>query len=337
MNQVYVCGTYFHVYVSILKVIHNHKDSQRLLILNTLTPGIDRIIPGLLESGFFNFSIQVPFKEISLKMKREQGFWSKFFSRKKGIVRYVDANSDLLKYHDFIRHSEINLFHHVGMSASYFITKYSNTIIRMLEDGNRNYIGTISPFKFFKRKYILNVFIGEGQDKEIKEIHVQFPDKLNAQVRHKGVKLDLKEMQRKLTAQDNEKILNVFMGEHMLNLCGNKKLILITQPLSEDKFITEEYKISLYTHILEAYSADYDLFIKPHPRETTNYKKHFSFSIFEIPRTFPLEMFDLMKNIKFEVGVTVSSGGIMNVDCISDKIILGEACVKNMLPGKAII
>ena len=338
MNQVFVCGTYFHIYVSILKVLNYHYDSQRLLILNTLTPGIERIMPRLVEEGFFDAAIQIPFKDISARMKKGQSFWSRLFNRKKKIIQHVDGNSVLPKYHEFISQSEINLFHHVGISSSYFISKYSDCLIRMLEDGTRNYITTASAFKRFKRKYLLRTFVGEGSDKEVKEIHVQFPENLHARIRHKAVRLDLRLLQKNISAQNNEKMLNIFMGGYAPVLDSTKKkLILLTQPLSEDNFVTEQDKLELYSSILKKYSSDYELFVKPHPREKTDYKKNLDLPISEIPRAFPLEMFDLMNTVSFDLGITVSSGSIKNVTCIQNKIILGSSSVANVLPGRKIV
>lgn len=337
MNQVFVCGTYFHVYVSILKALHDHHDSQRLLVLNTLTPGIERLMPRLVEEELFDVAVQIPFREISVRMKKEQVFWTRPFNRKKKIIQYVDSESEMPKYHDFISQSEINLFHHLGMSSSYFISKYSDRLIRMLEDGTRNYITTVSGFKYFKRKYLLQTFIGEGNDNEVKEIHVQHPENLHSRISHKGLKLDLKTMQRSLSPQDNERILKVFMGSYKPVFNSSKKVILLTQPLSEDQFITEQDKLNLYASILKKYSSDYELFIKPHPREKTDYAKSLGLPISEIPRAFPLEMFDLMNTINFDVGITVSSGSIKNVACILNKVILGVSHVPNVLPGKKIV
>ncbi|TOA61696.1 lipooligosaccharide sialyltransferase, partial [Vibrio parahaemolyticus] len=49
------------------------------------------------------------------------------------------------------------------------------------------------------------------------------------------------------------------------------KNILFTQPISD--LVTEDGKIELYKEIAEKYNITV---IKPHPRECTDYTKHFS-------------------------------------------------------------
>ena len=273
MNQVYVCSTYFHVYVSILKSVYRgDKSTKSLIVINDRTPGIEKIFSSLKEHGFFDFVLQVPFREISLKIKKDSSPLSRMLGRNKLAVSFVEKNSEILKYDEFIRKSEINLFPNLGLSPTYFLLKYKNNFIRMLEDGEGNYFSRIGHLQAFKRKYLLNTVIGDGLDKEVREIEVQFPEKLSPRLKPKGKKLELKKMQDSLSIELREKILKTFMQGFEMDLSNDKnKLLLLTQPL-EEKYMTEDKKIKLYNEILDKYAADYNIFIKPHPRELTDYK-----------------------------------------------------------------
>jgi Glycosyltransferase family 52 len=324
MDQVYVCGTYFHVYISILKTIHRKdKNAKSLLILDNHTPGIESIIPGLRESGIFDACLQVPFRTVRAIIK-EKSFLSRVINRKKQSLELVESNSEILKHDAFIRNSEINIFYGLGLTSSYFILKYKRNFIRLLEDGEGNYYTRLNFLKVFKRKYILNTFIGEGIDKEVKEVEVQFPEKLDPRVRKKGKKLELKKMQDDLNEADSNKILGIFLNGQKINFSANKKLLLITQPFSEDKYFDEQTKINMYNDILSEYIQEYAIFIKPHPRELTNYQGKITSDFTEIPRGFPLEMFNILKNVHFDVGITVFSSALANLDCVSKKIVLGK-------------
>lgn len=335
MNQVFVGGTFFHIYVSILRtVFREDKKSKSLFINNNYTPGIDRVVPALRESGFFDDVALIDFGPVSKAVREKLNFFHRMFGREKIMMGFLEKNSDILKYRDFISQSDINLFHHKGLSSGYFILKFPKNFFRMLEDGSRNYFSEISPMKHFRRKYLLNTFVGEGLDDCVKEIHVQHPERLPAPTRHKGVKLELKQMQQNLSRDENQRILNVFMNNQSVDLKDDKKLLLITQTLSEDRYTTEEYKIDLYRKIIQDHAAGYKLYIKPHPRETTDYRKKLDCDFTEIPRSFPMEMFDLMKNITFDRGITISCNPIFNIDCVRDKIMLGKEIVKERLAGK---
>lgn len=203
----------------------------------------------------------------------------------------------------------------------------------MIEDGEGNYISRIGKFQAFKRKYILNTVIGEGHDAPIKEIEVQYPEKLNPRIRKKGTLLELKKMQRELTAEHRKKILNIFMSGFEVNLSGKKNLLLITQPLSEDNYMPEAQKIDMYDRVVQHYAKDYTIFIKGHPRELTDYHGKIKADFTAIPQGFPLEMFDLLEGIHFDVGVTVSSSSLHNIQCVDKKISLGRKYFKEPLPA----
>ena len=331
MNQVYVCGTYFHIYVSILQSIYTKTpDFENLLIINDHTPGIEKIIPALELSGYFSSVIQVPFRKIDLLIK-ESGVLSRVIGRNKKVINFVDKHSNLTKYDSFIQHAEINVFYNLGLTPAYFLIKYKNNFIRMIEDGERNYHSKVGELKAFKRKYILNTVIGDGMDAQIKEILVQDPERLNARVIQKGRKLELKKMQEELTVSDREKILSIFMQGCQVSLSGGKKLILITQPFSEEKYFDEETKIRLYNDVLTEYAAGYSIFIKPHPRELTNYNGKIKYSFTEIPGSFPLEMMNLLSDIHFDLGITLYSGAINNITGITKRIKLGKEFLSKYL------
>jgi hypothetical protein len=333
MNQVYVCGTYFHIYLSILKIIYStEKQAKNLIVINDRTPGIERIFKSLQESGYFDFVVHVPFVAISKKINKSK-FLSRVINRNRNVIQFVEANSEIQRYDEFIKNAEINLFSNLGLSPAYFLLRYKNNFFRMIEDGEGNYISRIGRFQAFKRKYILNTVIGEGLDKQVREIEVQFPEKLGSRIIKKGKKLELKKMEHELSAAHLENILNIFMGGVEITVEGKKKLLLITQPLSEDGHMSEAQKIKLYNTILKPFANDYTVFVKGHPRELTDYRGKLNYNFNMIPQGFPLEMFDLVKGIHFEIGVTVSSSSLANIQCVDKKIVVGRAYFSQLLPA----
>lgn len=338
MNQVFVCGTYFHVYVSMLKHIYREdRSSKSLIVLNDHTPGIEKIIPALKANGFFNEHLYVPFRKIEREVKKNNSWLHNFFNRNKVMVHAVEENSDINQYAQFIQNSEFNLFYLWGYPSAYFILRYPKNYARIIEDGARNYLLKISWLKYFKRKYLLSTYIGDGLDHAIKEIQLQYPEQLHYRLKHKGTILELRKMQADLLPADNLRILNVFMSGHEIHFDDHSKLLIITQPLSEDGFVTEQYKISLYKEMIDLYSQGRQVYLKPHPRELTDYKKYLPCNFIEIPRAFPLEMFDLMQNINFDTAVTLFSSSLSNITCITEKIELGKSYVKQFLPGKKLV
>lgn len=337
-NKVYVCGTLYHVFISTLKNIEGKKSgNESLLIVTDFTPKLDLIAQKLVNDGFFTSFIYLPLFKIRKKFRSEAGLFKRYARRNKYLVEYIENDSDIKKQHDFISKSEINLFSNLGPSSVYFLIRFKNNIFHQLEDGYRNYHPVVSNLKAFKRKYILNTPQGEGRDSQIKTIEVQYPEKLPSVVRHKGVKLDIQWLIDSMGEDNKQKLLDTFTQGHTFSIDGHKKVILITQPLSEDRYISEEYKINLYKQILNDHAKGYDVYIKAHPRETTDYKDKLGVDVIEIPRNFPMEILNFYPNIVFEKGITIFSGALNNLTNIKERIFLGRDYDKKLLSKKALL
>ncbi len=323
-NNVYVCGTLYHVYISALKNIERVKNNEEsLLIVNDHTPGLVALAKDLVKEGIFTDYCYIPFFMITAKLHSEKRSLLYSLSKNRISIEYVEKYSDIKNRFDFIKNSEINLFYNLGLSSAYFLIRFKSNNFKQVEDGLRNYYPRVGGLKAFKRKYILNAPQGEGRDSQIKSIEVQHPEKLPLITRHKGIKLDLKGMVNSLSEDNRQKLLSTFSQGNTFAINGNNKVIIITQPFSEDAITTEEYKISLYNQILKDYSSGYDIYIKAHPRETTDYKAKLDFDIIEIPRNFPLEILNFYPDIIFEKGITVFSGALENLENIKERIFLG--------------
>jgi len=111
---------------------------------------------------------------------------------------------------------------------------------------------------------------------------------------------------------DNKKksILNIFSDKLCIDNLGNKVLLILSQPLCEDGYITEEKKIKLYKKIIDRYGYGYDVVLKKHPREKTKYNLE---NVLELDGNFPSELFKLL-NIKFEKAIGVCTGAIKFVN-----------------------
>jgi hypothetical protein len=333
-SKVYVCGTLYHVFISTLKSFEGKRNGEEsLLIVNDHTPGLDLIARQLVDEGFFTNYLFIPFFEID-RLRSKTSFYKKNIRRNKFVIESVENNSSIKNWHDFIRKSEINLFYNLGLPSVYFLVRFKKNIFHQMEDGFRNYNPLVNNFKAFKRKYLLNTPQGEGRDSQIKTIEVQYPEKLPEIVKHKGVKLDLKGLVQSIDSESRQKILNIFAQNNTFTFDGHNKVILITQPLSEDKFITEEYKINLYKKILKDHAMGFDIYIKAHPRETTIYQDQFDFKVIEIPRNFPLEILNFFADITFEKGITIFSGALNNLENIKERVYLGRDYDKKLLPKK---
>ena len=85
--------------------------------------------------------------------------------------------------------------------------------------------------------------------------------------------------------------------------------ILMTQPLSEDKIISESEKEVIYKDIVANIGAE-NLLIKPHPREKTNYEKIFP-HIAVVGSSIPVQLLSL-NGVRFKTAIAISSTALFD-------------------------
>ena len=320
-SQVFVAETLYHLYLSIL-LSFQYKES--LLVLTNFTACMKQFTSKIKQENIFNDVVYLEFFGKIREAYDSNSFVKKTFRRKGCIRSAYEQNSPIYDYFDLIDKSDINLFLNLGSTPAYFVNTFKKNTIRMIEDGERNYVSRLGPIKIFKRKYLYKSFIGEGRDPEIKEIHVQEPERLPEIIREKGRKLDLQSLRQSITGEQSKMLMRIFSLDEFQSSNFSNGTLLITQPISEDKFVSEERKLDLYQGIIQKYAKDDPLFIKVHPREKTDYSKFFGNDAHIISKDFPIELFDLIPGIQFEKGITLFSGAIKNLNCVKHKIFLGN-------------
>lgn len=187
-----------------------------------------------------------------------------------------------------------------------------------LEDGVSNYQRKENKNKnkiinFF---YFLIFFKKKKSEKEllrkwIKKIYLTGLAPIPEEIAHKVEIINLKELWNKKTLEEQNEILEIFSFDlNIKEKIKGRDIILFTQPLSEDKIITEEEKIEIYSKILKKYPKE-RLIIKTHPREKTNYKNLFKeYLILDNP--FPFEILNLL-DIEFKKVITIFSAAALGL------------------------
>ncbi|MDT9426944.1 glycosyltransferase family 52 protein [Escherichia coli] len=89
-------------------------------------------------------------------------------------------------------------------------------------------------------------------------------------------------------------------------------VMILTQPLSEDGFISENEKIRLYDEIIKEYN-DKKIVIRQHPRELTDYSLYFKDVKVNKVKA-PVELV-VLNSPMIKTAVTLFSGGIFNIPC----------------------
>ena len=328
MNQTFVCCSTYHVYVSILEAYKFRKLGQEsvLIFFNDVISGIDGFLQSVESIGVFKKIIVVQGYTIMRNMKKEHGWWKYITGRSEIIVdRYERNNPELLDYEKFITESEINLFQ-LNRTRAYFLIKYPNNFFRMYEDGYGVYQQKLPALRRFNRKYITKLPLLKGHDPQIKEVWVSFPEKVTDKILiPKLKKLEIDVLETALTDAEKAHIVQCMIGN--ITLRAEQSTVIITQPLSEDDYCSEEIKIELYRKLVDQELEDGNtVYIKTHPRERTVYPFAGDKVVF-LPKYFPLEVFNLAESLKIDKAVSFFSTALFNLKHVENKVMYGEEYV----------
>lgn len=318
-SRIYVCHTFYHVYVTYLKEL-NLPASERgkaTLVLSTLSNNFGDIASRIEASGLFEQVIyfdekrEDAFPEV-MKWKKETGnpalkMLSRIvFTKKFGKAEASCIPVDFKSYRDIYVYCDADP---IGTYLSVHRIKY-----HALEDG----LDTLSDcveaiyydrqffaFKKFLSEKLNLIFIRDGYNKYCLDIEVndastiRFPYK-----KYKSVSRI--ELAKNLGEAEREIILKVFIRNYdelikRIDSLGNNaiNILILTEPLCD-----LDTRKRIFTDLIEEYSKEGCVYLKPHPRDELDYPVVFS----EVPQfdgTIPMEIFNFFPKLHFKKVISV--------------------------------
>lgn len=277
-------------------------DESDYFIVST---GISKDISDNLNHYFF------PKPEFYYSTKKDQ--FAKFnrnttLPNLKHMIRLLKLKSWLC-YKTF--NKDVEIYGQGHLKFSFPLYKYENNGI--IEDGLGNYSDLKMPYKF-KHPKIAHFFgfyfkffrEGFGTHENIKKIYLT-KEGCPAIVKNKAEVIDAESLWNLKTDEEKDKILDIFNLKDVISKINDDSVILITQPLSEDKRMSFEEEIGIYKHFLDKYP---NLIIKTHPRENKNYNEIFD-GVLVIDKPFPIELLKFL-GIRINRILTVCSTVAVN-------------------------
>ncbi|ABS39860.1 polysialyltransferase family glycosyltransferase [Clostridium botulinum] len=297
--NLYVCSTPYHLFVTLCDIAN--KDVKSYIYLSTPDYNVFRMFLKYKEK----LSIFKNIEKVWVR-KRNNLYERLFIEEIKDELEYKRLKKIIISSNVIIfPWNPYSLF-----SPSEYIFKYAKKV-RLIEDGANLYVmRRPSRLSRLVKKYIYRRDLEFYRDEKITEVMVQFPEKYPKHLKDKLVYLDLNSMVNKINSDVQKNIVNIFVDKLNMYDFKNKSLLILSQPLSEDGYITEEEKIELYKHIIDTHGQDYNIILKRHPREKTIY--NFPQAL-ELDGNFPSEVFKLL-DIKFEKAIGICTGAIKFVD-----------------------
>ncbi len=336
-ERIYICHTYYHVYVTFLKELKLPKgqQGQATLVLSKLSNDFEQLKSRVEGTGLFErvleFDEKRPefFPEL-MKFKENTGsfvgnMWNrirftKLFAKK--LAPYIPV--DLKAYKD--------VYVYCDSDPIGFYLNQNHIYYHALEDGlnclknydaarydNRGHFGLKA---FFSRNLNL-IFIQNGYgkyclDMEVNDISVlPYPCP-------RYIEQPRQELVERLTEEDKQLILQAFIRDKEglerqiaeSNQVGDKILIL-TDPLC-----TLEVRERIFRDIIARFEKEGTIFLKPHPRDELDYRRLFG----EYPQfdaTVPMEMLNFFPGLRFQKVVAVLTE--VKAICFADEVVrLGE-------------
>ena len=135
---------------------------------------------------------------------------------------------------------------------------------------------------------------------------------------HKFKEVPRKELFNNISEERKQLILRVFDVEELSEV-KYKSVLILTQPLSIDGIMNSDDKqYGFYKKICDKYlSEGYEVYLKPHPRDSVSYERINGAKL--IAQSVPMELIEIVSDVKFERIITHSSTAINFLTCGKEK------------------
>lgn len=329
-ERIYVCHTYYHVYVTFLKELNldKSKRGQATLVLSTMSIDFEKLKERVEATGLFERVVEFDekrddfFPELA-KYRKNTGnlvknLWNRIvFTRKFAKLEAPFVPVDFKEYKDIYVYCDSDP---IGFYLNQNRIKY-----HALEDGlnclkhgdlarydNRGHFG----LKAFMSEKLNLIFIQNGygkycMDMEVNDISaIKYPYK-------KYVEVPRQALVDALTQEDKNIILKAFVRDmdklqEQIGDCNDKgdKILILTDPLC-----TLDIRKQIFEDIIQMYEPEGTVFLKPHPRDELNYREVFS-QYPQFDATVPMEMLNFFPGLRFKkvVGVFTEMKGLQFAD-----------------------
>lgn len=318
-ERIYVCHTYYHVYVTFLKELNlpREKWGQATLLLSKMSIDFEQLKSRVERTGLFEQVMEYDekredfFPELE-KFRQDKGnILFNLLARARFTKKLAKLNAPYVPV-DFREYGDIYVFCDID-PVGYFLN-WKHIPYHALEDGlnslvhidaarydNRGHFG----LKVFLSKKLNLIFIQNGYgkyciDMEVNDIaSIAFPCPYYVELPRKQLVDGLDEEGKELILQafirDKEKLTEQIRESGQVG----EKILILTEPLC-----TLDIRERIFKDIIAQYEKEGAIFLKPHPRDALDYRTLFS----EYPQfdaTVPMEILNFLPGLHFKKVISV--------------------------------
>lgn len=331
-DRIYVCHTYYHVYVTFLKEMNlpAEKQGKATLLLSQMTTDFSNIYPRISSCGVFEEVILFDEKRETFfpELKPYMNMTGNQIKIMLGRMKFTKLLGKLEEAYipvDFKQYKDIYIYCDSDPIGYYL--NYKKIYYHALEDG----LNTLREFpaawnrnhKFFRLKKFMSslnlLFIEDGFGKYCIDMEVDSMEGLKY-YNKKYFAVSRTALEEKLTREQIDIILKTFIENFDLlktQVSGKNAILVLTEPLCD-----METRERIFQDIVSMYEGEGEIIFKPHPNDTLDYNALFPNHIV-IHRKIPMEMINFIEDVHFKkvISVFTELGGIT---FSNDKIRLGN-------------
>ncbi len=321
-ERIYVCHTYYHVYVTFLKELKRRREQgteagKADLVLSKMSNDFEALGSRIESTGLFRRVIEFDekredfFPELARWRQGGRGFLGNLYSRIRFTKEYARLEAPFVPV-DFGQYKDIYVYCDSD-PIGYYLNQ-NRIRYHALEDGlnclknfdaarydNRGHF----KLKAFLSMYLNLIFVQNGYgkyclDMEVNDISaIRYPCP-------RYIEQSRQELVDRLEEGDKDLILQAFIRdkeglERQIEESGRvgDKILILTDPLC-----TLEVRERIFRDIIKMFEPEGTIFIKPHPRDRLDYRRLFA----EYPQfdaTVPMEMLNFFPGLRFRKAVAV--------------------------------
>lgn len=308
--RLYICSTYYHVYIVLLKQFAGPQDSD-LVICDDIPTG-KRLTERLSATGLFRHVWYVEQSKLPEVRGKNRLDWI-FFQHKRRFRTIrpmlpfdLDDYRDVYIFHDG---TPLGMYLADAKRPYHLIEDSLNFYQRVLDTAQAQHLKSHS-LKYRGRRLLNSGYFPLGESRFV--VYVEVNENRNLQIRlPKVVELPREQLEEHLTQKDRRELLDVFDCPELSSIEAHSALIL-TEPLHRDGLCGDiEEQVSIYQKLVEALEMDgYSVILKPHPRDLADYTR---LGVWMLKREFPVELLRYLPKIGFACAVAVSSSAIFEL------------------------
>lgn len=333
-ERIYVCHTFYHIYVSFLKELNLPKEQRgnATLVVSHMSTDFGDFPERIRKFGFFEEVVDFDekheryFPELAKYRKKENNFIKSTWNRIRFTKLFARLEAPYIPV-DFKQYKDIYVFCDSDPIGFYLNANkiYYHALedgLDCLKNGDLAHLDNIGHFniKAFMSQKLNLIFIQNGYGKYCLDMEVNDISAIAIPF-EKYVEVPRKALVDGLSREDKDLLLNVFVPDikelkKAIQDENVKTALILTEPLC-----TLDVRKQIFEDIISRYKDDYMLIFKPHPRDELDYRKEFS-GYTVIDRVVPMEMLNFIEgcSIDLVVGVFTELGAL---DFAKEKVRLG--------------